>query len=140
MQSSLEKGKNAVKASEEPVAQPETGPIFGKINTGFAGLNQSFASSSNQQSKVAKLFGNYSNSSVNDPTATAPRRVVFENKRRATSATPEQELSKEANQSDRPLSDTEKLVKEAWPEALLSRDVDDNSYSSAKNKIVFRPE
>lgn len=35
---------------------------------------------------------------------------------------------------------TEKYVKDAWPKALLRRDVIDDSYSSNKNKVIVKQE
>ncbi|KAI6250617.1 hypothetical protein HI914_00622 [Erysiphe necator] len=38
------------------------------------------------------------------------------------------------------LTDVERFVKETWPEALLDRDIDHHSFTSAKNKVVLKPE
>ncbi|VCU39333.1 Bgt-51808 [Blumeria graminis f. sp. tritici] len=34
----------------------------------------------------------------------------------------------------------EKFVKDAWPEALLARNIEDNMYTSSKNRVVIKPE
>ena len=43
----------------------------------------------------------------------------------------------ETNQN---LTESEKFVKRAWPEAIFPENVQDDSYASAKNKVVLKPE
>lgn len=38
------------------------------------------------------------------------------------------------------LTSGEKFVKEAWPQALLQKDVQDDQFTSIKNKVILRPE
>ncbi|CAD6504358.1 BgTH12-06089 [Blumeria graminis f. sp. triticale] len=41
---------------------------------------------------------------------------------------------------EQPLTEVEKFVKEAWPEALLDRDIDDKSFTNVKNKVIIKAE
>ena len=49
-----------------------------------------------------------------------------------------QMLTKSDQRKD--LSPGEAFVKKAWPEAIFPDDIDDQSYTSVKNKIVLKPE